>query len=274
MFVGEVSSGAARIRFSHMNVLGIDIGGSAVKGAPVDTTTGKLLGERHRIATPKKVSPKELAKIVAEIAAHFAWKGPIGLGFPGVIHGMTATTSANLHKDFIGCDLAKLVSKATGARVSVVNDADAAGIAEMRFGAGRKEKGTVVLLTLGTGVGPALFYRGLLYPNSELGHLPIKGDSAEKHVAASVKEKEDLSWHKWGKRLSHYLQIVETILEPDLIILGGGVSADSGKFFKYLKTHAPVVPARAKNEAGIVGAALWAADADSHTRAPIERGGR
>lgn len=249
-----------------MNVLGIDIGGSAVKGAPVDTKTGKLLGERHRIATPEKVTPKELAKIVAKIAKHFEWTGPIGLGFPGVIHGSTPTTSANLHKDFIGCDLAKLVSKATGSLVSVVNDADAAGIAEMRFGAGRKEKGTVILLTLGTGVGSALFYRGALYPNSELGHLPLKGDSAEKHVAASVKEKEDLSWHKWGKRLSHYLQILETILEPDLIILGGGVSADSDKYFKYLKTRVPVVPAQSKNEGGIVGAALWAADAEARDR--------
>ena len=193
MFVGQINGAGISGSFSHMNVLGIDIGGSAVKGAPVDTKTGKLLGERFRIATPKKVSPKALAKIVAQIAAHFRWKGPIGLGFPGVIHGTTPTTSANLHRDFIGCDLAKLVSKATGARVSVVNDADAAGIAEMRFGAGRKEQGTVILLTLGTGVGSALFYRGLLYPNSELGHLPLKGDSAEKLVAASVKERKKLS---------------------------------------------------------------------------------
>ncbi len=249
-----------------MNVLGIDIGGSAVKGAPVNTKTGKLLGERHRIATPKKISPKELAEIVATISCHFKWKGPIGLGFPGVVHGSTPTTSANLDKKFVGCDLAKLVSQATGSRVGVVNDADAAGIAEMRFGAGRKETGTVILLTLGTGVGSALFYRGALYPNSELGHLPMKGDSAEKYMAASVKQKESLSWHKWGKRLSHYLQIVETVLEPDLIILGGGVSADSGKFFKYLKTRVPVVPAHARNEAGIVGAALWAAHADVRRR--------
>jgi polyphosphate glucokinase len=243
-----------------MKVLGIDIGGSAIKGAPVDTKTGKLLGERHRIATPKKVSPKEFAVIVAEIAAHFKWKGPIGLGFPGVIQGTTATTSANLHGDFIGCDLAELVADATGSRVSVVNDADAAGIAEMRFGAGKKENGTVLLLTLGTGVGSALFYRGVLYPNTELGHLPLKGRSAEKHVAASVREEKDLSWHKWGKRLDHYLRILEAILQPNLIIIGGGVSAESGKFFKFLKTQAPVVPAQARNEAGIVGAALWAAE--------------
>jgi polyphosphate glucokinase len=242
-----------------MKILGIDIGGSAVKAAPVDTKTGKLLAERHRIATPEIVSPKKMAAIVAQQVKHFKWEGPIGVGFPGVIHGSTPTTSANLHKDFIGCDLGALFSKATGLPVSIVNDADAAGIAEMRFGAGRKEQGTVILLTLGTGVGSALFYRGQLYPNSELGHLPMEGKSAEKHVAASVREAKDLSWHKWGKRLSDYLGIIETILEPDLIILGGGVSADSDKFFKYLKTHAPVVPAEAKNEAGIVGAALWAA---------------
>jgi polyphosphate glucokinase len=241
-----------------MNILGIDIGGSAVKAAPVDTKTGRLLAERHRIATPTVVSPKKMAAIVAAQVKHFKWTGPVGIGFPGVIHGSTATTSANLHKDFIGCDLGALFSKATGQPVRVVNDADAAGIAEMRFGAGRKEKGTVILLTLGTGVGSALFYAGQLYPNSELGHLPMKGDSAEKHVAASVKEAKGLSWQKWGKRLNAYLGVLETILEPDLIILGGGVSAESGKFFKYLKTHAPVVPAESKNEAGIVGAALWA----------------
>jgi polyphosphate glucokinase len=243
-----------------MKVLGIDIGGSAVKGAPVDTKTGTLLGERHRIATPKKITPKELAKIVLEIARHFKWSGPIGVGFPGVIRGTTPMTSANLHKDFIGCDLAKLIGEATGSRVAVVNDADAAGIAEMRFGAGEKEKGTVILLTLGTGVGSALFFNGVLYPNSELGHLPLKGRDAEKHVAASVREAKNLSWHKWGKRLDHYLKIVETILSPDLIIVGGGVSAESGKYFKYLKTRAPVVPAEARNEAGILGAALWAAE--------------
>ena len=246
--------------FSLMKVLGIDIGGSAVKGAPVDTKTGELLAERHRIATPKKVSPEELARIVAEIAARFRWKGPIGVGFPGVIQGGKASTSANLDKRFIGCDLAKLIGGATGARVAVVNDADAAGIAEMRFGAGRVEKGTVVLLTLGTGVGSALFYRGVLYPNSELGHLPWKGRAAEKHVAASVRERKDLSWHKWGKRLGQYLGVVEKILQPDLIIIGGGVSAESGKYFKYLKTSARLVPAEARNQAGIVGAALRAAE--------------
>jgi polyphosphate glucokinase len=242
-----------------MKILGIDIGGSAVKAAPVDTKTGRLLAERHRIATPQVVSPKKMASIVAAQVKHFKWTGPVGIGFPGVIHGSTATTSANLHKDFIGCDLGALFAKATGLPVRVVNDADAAGIAEMRFGAGRREKGTVILLTLGTGVGSALFYAGQLYPNSELGHLPWKGDSAEKFVAASVKEAKGLSWHKWGKRLSRYLGIIETILEPDLIILGGGVSAESDKFFKYLKTRSPVVPAQSKNEAGIVGAALWAA---------------
>lgn len=242
-----------------MNVLGIDIGGSAVKAAPVDTKTGKLLDERFRIATHERVSPKKMAAIVAQQVKHFKWKGPIGVGFPGVIHGSTAATSANLDKDFIGCDLGALFTEATGLPVSVVNDADAAGVAEMRFGAGRKERGTVLLLTLGTGVGSALFYRGVLYPNTELGHLPLKGDSAEKFVAASVRENKNLSWHKWGKRLDHYLEILETILNPNLFILGGGVSAESEKFFKYLKRSVPVVPAQAKNEAGIVGAALWAA---------------
>jgi polyphosphate glucokinase len=241
-----------------MNILGIDIGGSAVKGAPVNTHTGKLLAERHRIETPERLSPDRMADVVAEITRHFKWRGRIGVGFPGVIHGTQAKTAANLDKRFVDCDLGALFGKATGCKVSVVNDADAAGVAEIKFGAGKNRQGTVLLLTLGTGVGSALFYRGVLYPNSELGHLPIRGRAAEKHVAASVRKAKDLSWHDWGKRLNDYLGTLEDILWPELIILGGGVSAKSEKFFKYLKTRAPLVPAEFENEAGIVGAALWA----------------
>ena len=244
-----------------MNVLGIDIGGSALKGAPVDTTTGKLLAERHRIETPELVSPQKMATIAAEIATHFKWEGPVGLGFPGVIHGTTARTAANLHKGFVDCDIGALFRKSTRLPTWVLNDADAAGLAEMTFGAGRKKQGTVLLLTLGTGVGSALFYRGELYPNSELGHLPLRGRSAEKRVAASVRKAHDLSWEEWAERLNEYLHIVEKILWPELIILGGGVSAKSAKFFPFLKTRAPVVAARLENDAGIVGAALWAARA-------------
>lgn len=242
-----------------MNVLGIDIGGSALKGAPVDTTTGRLLAERFRIETPEVVTPRKMAVLVAAMAAQFNWRGPVGIGFPGVIHDNVILTSANLHKDFIGCDAGRLFSAATKCRVSVVNDADAAGLAEMRFGAGRKAKGTVLLLTLGTGVGSALFFRGLLYPNSELGHLPFRGRAAEKSVAASVRKTKGLSWKEWGGRLDAYLHVLEKILWPQLIILGGGVSGKHEKYFRYLKTRAPVVPARLLNAAGIVGAALHAA---------------
>lgn len=242
-----------------MNVLGIDIGGSAIKGAPVDTTTGRLLADRFRIETPEAVTPQRMAGLVAELARHFDWDGPIGVGFPGVVQGTTIRTSANLHPRFIGADLGKLFRKSAGCPVRVINDADAAGLAEMRFGAGRRKQGTVLLLTLGTGVGSALFCEGRLFPNSELGHIPWHGRSAEKRVAASVRKDRDLSWKEWGDRLNEYLGIVETILWPELIILGGGISAKSKKFFPYLKTRAPVVPARFLNEAGIVGAALHGA---------------
>jgi len=239
-----------------MKILGIDIGGSALKGAPVNTHTGELLAERHRIETPTLLTPKEMAAAVQEIARHFKWRGPIGIGFPGVIQGGVAKTAANLDKDFIDLNLEKLFHEATGCRVAVINDADAAGMAEMKFGAGKGHLGTVLLLTLGTGVGSALFYGGVLYPNSELGHLPMSGHSAEKKVAASARKTKDLSWSDWAGTLDKYLRILEKILWPELIILGGGISAKSDKFFKFLKTRAPVVPAQLLNEAGIVGAAL------------------
>ncbi|HEU5079294.1 MAG TPA: ROK family protein [Opitutaceae bacterium] len=243
-----------------MKILGIDIGGSALKGAPVDTKSGKLLAERFRIETPEAVSPKKMGQIVAEIAKHFRWKGPIGIGFPGVVQGGVALTAANLDKRFVKTDLGKLFGKAAGCPVHVLNDADAAGLAEMKFGAGSTHDGVVLLLTLGTGVGSALFYRGVLYPNSELGHLPMHGVDAEKLVAASIRTEQDLSWKHWGKKLDEYLGILEKVLWPELIILGGGISAKSDKFFKYLKRRTPIVAASFQNEAGIVGAAMAAAD--------------
>ena len=246
--------------YFYMKVLGIDIGGSALKGAPVDTKTGELLGERFRVETPEKVAPKEMAEIVAQIAQNFRWKGKIGVGFPGVIQSNVTLTAANLDKGFIGTDLGKLFGASSKCNVHVINDADAAGIAEMRFGAGKSHRGNVLLLTLGTGVGSAMFYRGILYPNTEFGHFPLEGVDAEKRVAASIRKEEGLTWHHWGKRLSQYLQIVENMVWPELIILGGGVSAKSDKFFKYLKVRAKVVPAEFQNEAGIVGAAMAAAE--------------
>jgi polyphosphate glucokinase len=241
-----------------MNILGIDIGGSALKGAPVDTKTGKLLAERHRIPTPEVLAPKDMAAAIKQLAAHFNWKGPIGIGFPGVVHGNVIATSANLHKGFIGLDAGKLFSKVVGLPVSLVNDADAAGAAEATFGAGKGRKGTVLLLTFGTGVGSALFVDGKLYPNSEFGHLKIKGKSAEHFVSASAKDRKGLSYKKWAHHVSDYLNQLENVLWPELIIVGGGISADHKKWFKHLKLRTPILPAAFLNEAGIVGAALAA----------------
>jgi polyphosphate glucokinase len=240
-----------------MKVLGIDIGGSSIKGAPVDTATGRLLAGRFKIETPLLLSPTEMADAAGMIAAHFRWRGPVGIGFPGVIHGSTILTSANLDKKFIGCDGIRLFGKAIGRTVALTNDAAAAGLAEMRFGAGKHFGGKALLLTLGTGVGSVLFFRGELFP-CELGHLPMDGRDAEKRVAASVKHRKDLSWKVWGTRLGCYIDILERILWPELIIIGGGVSAKHEKFFKYVKPRVRMVPAEFLNEAGIVGAALWA----------------
>ncbi len=241
-----------------MKALGIDIGGSALKGAPVDTKTGRLLAERFRIATPDKITPAQMARAITQMVAHFDWRGPIGVGFPGVIQGSRIRTAANLHPKFVDCDGGKLFARAAGGPVALINDAAAAALAEMRFGAGRGFQGKVLLLTLGTGVGSALAHEGVVVP-CEFGHLPWKGRAAEKHVASSVREKKDLSWEKWGGRLADYLAVLETMLWPERIIIGGGVSAKHQKFFPYLKTRAELMPAQFFNEAGIVGAALHGA---------------
>lgn len=244
-----------------MKALGIDIGGSALKGAPVDTKSGKLLADRLRIATETPLTPAQMAKAIADMRAHFKWRGPIGVGFPGAIEGSTIWTSANLHPKFVGVDGSKLFGKATGCRVRMINDAAAAGVAEMRFGAGRNFMGKTLILTLGTGVGSCLAYQGVVTP-MELGHFPWKGGkSAEKFVAASVREEKDLGWEEWAERLGDYIRVLEKLLWPELIVIGGGVSSKHEKFFKYLKTRAKLVPAEFFNQAGIVGAALWAVEA-------------
>jgi polyphosphate glucokinase len=242
-----------------MKALGIDIGGSAVKGAPVDTLTGRLLGERYRIATPTPLTPLQMGRAIKEIAAHFKWRGPIGVGFPGVTHGSRILTAANLHPKFVGCDGGKIFARATRCPITLTNDAAAAALAEMRFGAGRHFAGKVLLLTLGTGVGSALAHQGVVVP-CEFGHLPHKGKSYEKFVAASARENADLSWKKWGKRLRKYVGVLERVLWPELIIIGGGVSAKHRKFFKFIRPRARLVPAEFLNQAGIVGAALWAVE--------------
>jgi polyphosphate glucokinase len=254
-----------------MKALGIDIGGSALKGAPVDTSTGEFLEERLRIPTPDPLSPAQMARAVGELTDHFRWRGPIGIGFPGVVEGSRIWTAANMHPKFVGCDAARLFRKATGCPVSMINDAAAAGIAEIRFGAGHGFNGKTLLLTLGTGVGSCLAYQGVVFP-LELGHFPWKGGkSAEKFVAASAREDNDLSWEEWGERLHDYIGVLEALLWPELIIIGGGVSAKHKKFFKYIDPRAKLVPAEFFNRAGIVGAAMWAVEAKPSEGVKVRR---
>jgi polyphosphate glucokinase len=241
-----------------MQVLGIDVGGSGIKGAPVDIETGKLLGERIRIKTPKKGEPQPVADIVAEIAKSFDWKGSIGIGFPAPIKSGITLMAANVSEKWVGVNADDLFTKTTGCDCTMINDADAAGLAEMKFGAGKGQPGTVILLTLGTGIGSAIFYRGNLLPNTEFGHLEMNGKDAEHRASAVVREREDLSWKKYAKRLNKYMAAMEKLFWPDLFIIGGGISKESEKYIPLLKTQAPVIPAQFLNEAGIVGAALAA----------------
>lgn len=244
-----------------MKILGIDVGGSAFKGAPVDTKTGRLLADRHRVEIESPCSTAAGLAAVREIARHFKWRGPIGIGFPGIVQGNRIGAVGNLGRNWQNQDGARLFGRATGCRVRLANDADAAGLAEMRFGAGKGRAGTVLLLTMGTGIGSALFYRGQLYPNVELGHIPWRGRPMEKFASAAVRKRLDLSWLEWTKRVNVYLAVVERLFSPDLIIIGGGVSKKHEKWLKYVRTKAPVVPAKLHNDAGIVGAALAAEQA-------------
>ncbi|HZD56132.1 MAG TPA: ROK family protein [Anaerolineales bacterium] len=241
-----------------MEILGIDIGGSGIKGAPVDTETGALLAPRYRIRTPRPAKPRPVAKTVAEIAKHFDWQGPIGCGFPAVVQRGVTLTAANVHDKWIGEDAEALLTEQTGCPVRMINDADAAGLAEMAFGAGQGRLGTVVIITIGTGLGTALFTNGQLVPNTEFGHIEIKGKDAEKRASDATRKRKNLSWKKWSKRLDEYLRTMESLVWPDLIILGGGVSKKHEKFIPRLSVQAEVVPAQLLNEAGIVGAALAA----------------
>ncbi|HEY7107727.1 MAG TPA: ROK family protein [Acidimicrobiia bacterium] len=240
------------------NVLGIDIGGTGIKGAPVDTTTGELVADRYRIETPHPATPKAVAKVVGDLAAHFGWTGQSGATFPAVMKDGLAETAANVDEAWIGTDAAELFAKAIGSPVTVVNDADAAGVAEMEFGAGKGVAGVVLMVTLGTGIGSALFYDGVLVPNTELGHLKMGKHDAEKLAAESVREAEQLSWKQWATRLDAYFDLLERLFSPDLFIVGGGVSKKSEKFLPLLKTKTQIVPAQLLNEAGIVGAAIHA----------------
>ena len=235
---------------------GIDIGGSGMKAAPVDLVKGELADERFRIATPQPATSEAMADIVAQLVGHFAWSGPVGVTFPGVVRHGVIHSAANLDKSWVGVDADAVFTKAAGMDVHVVNDADAAGLAEVRYGAGRKRKGVVIVLTFGTGIGSGMFTDGVLVPNTELGHLEVDGHDAESKAAASAREREDLSWEHWAKRVERYLQVVVALFSPDLIIVGGGASKKSDRWLPHIDVATEVVPAALHNEAGIVGAAL------------------
>ena len=252
---------------SDRPVLGIDIGGSGIKGAPVNLDTGELASKRLRIETPKKSTPENVAKVVAEIVANFAdqiGEGPIGVTIPAVVtHGVTRS-AANIDKSWIDAPAEKIFEEALGRDIYLVNDADAAGAAEAHYGAAKDHPGLVLLTTLGTGIGSAIIYRGVLVPNSELGHLEIDGHDAETQAASSVKDKLGLSYEKYAKRLQRYYDVIEKLFSPDLIVVGGGVSKDAEKFLPLLKLKAEIVPAKLLNSAGIVGAAWLAVDRFQH----------
>ena len=247
-----------------MHILGIDIGGTGIKAAIVDTTTGELHGDRLRLATPRPANPAAIARTLGQLIKQLQWSGPVGIGFPAAIQHGVARTAANIDPSFIGLPVADYFARQTGCPVYVANDADVAGMAEMRFGAGQDKTGVVLIITIGTGLGTALFSGGQLFPNTELGHIFLdNGRVAEKFASEAVRITEDLKWKDWGVRLNLYLTTMENLLWPDLIILGGGVSKKLEKFAAQLSTRAPVVAASFLNQAGIVGAALFAQESSA-----------
>ncbi len=238
--------------------LGVDVGGSGIKGAPIDLVSGELTAERHKVATPRPATPAAVAAAVAEVVAHFGWEAPFGATFPGVITGGVARTAANVDRSWIGTDVAATFAEATGREVVAVNDADAAGLAEVRWGAARDHEGLVLIVTLGTGIGTALVHQGRLVPNVELGHIELDGVDAETRAAGAVRERENLGWAEWAGRVQRYLRALEAYLWPDLIVVGGGVSRRAKKWLPLVELRTPVVAAGLQNQAGIAGAALLA----------------
>lgn len=239
-----------------MEILGIDIGGSGMKGALVNTDTGEMLTERHRIPTPESGKPEDMAKVVAQIVEHFNYKGHVGCGFPTIIKKGICKSSGNLDESWVGVNVPALFKKATGLDFTIINDADAAGYAVMNYGIGKDEKGFVVMITIGTGLGSGAFLDGKLIPNFELGQIPYKKyEKIETWAAASAQEREGLSYRKWGKRFNKFLNLVDLIISPDLIILGGGASKDWDQFKEKISVDTRVIPAQLENHAGIIGAA-------------------
>jgi polyphosphate glucokinase len=239
-----------------MNVFGIDVGGSGIKGAPVDTETGELVAERLRIKTPKPARPEAIVETSVRLVRRSGWEGPVGCGFPAVVKDGVVRTAANIDEANVGFDMQGRLERELGNPVCVINDADAAGLAEMRWGAGREIEGVVLVLTLGTGIGSSLFVGGRLVPNTELGHIEIRGQDAEHHASDSARKRDDLSWREYAERLDEYLHRIEDLLWPDLIVVGGGISKRSEKFLPHLTARTKIVPAQLLNEAGIAGAAL------------------
>ena len=255
-----------------MQMIGIDIGGSGIKAAIVETETGELTTPRVRVETPQPSTPKAVAKTTAKLVADLPGELSAGIGFPAVVLRGVVKTAANIDAAWIDTQADTLFADALGRSLVVGNDADAAGLAEMRFGAGRGEQGTVLMLTLGTGIGSALFRDGTLVPNTELGHLQVRGKDAEHRAAASIKERKGLSWHAWGKLLAEYLETVDALFSPDLVILGGGISKDADRFIGELPKRVRCVPAALQNRAGIVGAAMLAAEAAQLTAPGVSAG--
>jgi polyphosphate glucokinase len=245
-----------------MNVaLGIDIGGSGIKGALVDTKRGRMVTDRYRIPTPRPAVPEAVIATIEKIKNHFNYMGPIGIGFPGIVIDGVIYSAVNIHPEWYEFPAEKKIAKATGCDVLVRNDADVAGFAEMRFGAGKKARGETMIFTLGTGIGSSMFVNGVCVPNLEMGHLYLPGheEDAEIYTSDRARKEQKLSWKEWGKRLDEYFQHIEFLFSPQLFIVGGGVSKYHDKFLKYIKTNAKVVPAKLLNEAGIIGAASAAA---------------
>ncbi len=237
---------------------GIDIGGSGMKAAVVDLDTGALTTERLRIPTPQPATPDAMAAVASELVASHRWSAPIGVGFPGIVRHGVVHSAANIDASWIGVDADALFSEACGVDVAMVNDADAAGLAEVRWGAGAGVDGVVLVLTFGTGIGSGLFVDGRLVPNTELGHLELDGRDAESHAAASAREREGIGWKQWAPRVERYLRHVEMLFSPDLIVVGGGASKSADKWLDLISIDTPIVPAAMANNAGIAGAALLA----------------
>lgn len=241
--------------------LGIDIGGSGIKGALVDVKRGRMVTDRYRIPTPRPATPDNVIAVIEKIRRHFKYEGAIGVGFPGIVIDGVTHSAVNIHKDWYKFPAEEEIARVTGCDVLVRNDADVAGYAEMRFGAGKKARGETMIFTLGTGIGSSMFVNNVCVPNLEMGHVYLPGhkQDAERYASDRARQEENLSWKQWGKRLNEYFQHIEFLFSPQLIIIGGGVSKKSERFLKYIEINAQVVPAKLLNEAGIIGAAAGAA---------------